>query len=357
MARDRDLTDALAAQVAEAYEAGRVLRIRGGDSKAFYGREPRGEPLDLGGHRGIVSYEPTELVLTARAGTPLAEIEAVLEENGQMLAFEPPHFAGGATLGGAVAAGLSGPRRAHFGAVRDMVLGVRCLNGRGQPLRFGGQVMKNVAGYDLSRLMAGALGTLGVLLEVSLKVLPRPPANHTLVLERPPAEIFETSEAWIRQGLPLSATAQDGDRLYVRLSGEARAVENAARHIGGDRLDDAPGFWRAVRDHQHRFFAQGSLPLWRLALPPGTPLPALDGPRFIEWRGMQCWQRTEAPAARVREIAAASGGHATLFRGGEEERTDTFQPLPQPLLDVHRRLKSAMDPAGILNPGRLYAEL
>ncbi|MBA1146363.1 glycolate oxidase subunit GlcE [Ectothiorhodospiraceae bacterium WFHF3C12] len=353
---ERDRTTEIADRVAEAFGSGHALQIVGGGSKAFYGRTPEGETLEIGDHRGIVGYEPTELVLTARAGTPLADIESALAENRQMLAFEPPRFAGNATLGGCIAAGLSGPRRAYYGAARDMVLGVRCVNGRGDALRFGGEVMKNVAGYDLSRLMAGALGTLGVLLEVSLKVLPRPPADHTMVLESDAGAIYDRVEDWWRGGLPVSGTAALDGRLYVRLSGQPTAVEHASRIIGGERIDDAPGFWQDLRDHRLAFFTEGDEPLWRVALPPGSPPPDVEGSMLLEWSGTLAWLRTASSATVVRERAAELGGHATLFRGGDRD-ADVFHPLPPARMALHRRIKDAMDPRGILNPGRMYAGL
>jgi len=356
MARAQDRTEALRERIAAAAESGTPLAIAGSGSKAFYGREPAGETLEVSGHRGIVNYDPTELMLTARAGTPLAELEAALDAEGQMLAFEPPHFAGAGTLGGAVAAGLSGPRRPFTGAVRDMMLGTRIINGRAEVMRFGGEVMKNVAGYDVSRLMAGALGTLGVILEVSLKVLPRPAAAHTVVLDIPMAEVFRHTEDWLRRGMPVSATAHDGERLHLRLSGAHSAVEDATRALGGERMDDAPGFWRSVRDQAHPFFAAEGPPLWRLALPPGAGMPALDGAWFSEWAGRQLWLRSDVDADVVRRETGRLGGHAALFRGGERAG-EVFQPLEPVKLRMHRELKRAFDPAGILNPGRLYPNL
>ncbi|PWG64265.1 glycolate oxidase subunit GlcE [Sediminicurvatus halobius] len=356
MARVSDRSQSIAERIAAASEAGTPLAITGSGSKAFYGRAPQGEALDVTGHRGIVNYDPTELVLTARGGTPLAEIETALDAEGQMLAFEPPRYGGGGTLGGAVAAGLSGPRRPFTGAVRDMMLGTRVANGRGEIMRFGGEVMKNVAGYDVSRLMAGSLGTLGVILEISLKVLPRPVAAHTVVLETPMGDVFRHSEDWLRRGMPLSATAHDGERLYVRLSGARSAVEDATRALGGERIDDAPGFWRSVRDHTHDFFTSEGPPLWRLALPPGAPLPALDGALFSEWAGKQLWLRSAADAESIRRETARLGGHATLFRGGDRSG-EVFHPLEAVTLRLHRELKRAFDPAGVLNPGRLYPNL
>lgn len=354
---ERDLTDTLAEQIIDTASHGGALRIEGGGSKSFYGRAVKGEVLAVGEHRGIVNYEPTELVLTARAGTPLAEIETVLEEHGQMLAFEPPHFAGGATLGGAIAAGLSGPRRAFAGAARDMVLGTRLINGRGEVLRFGGEVIKNVAGYDVSRLMVGALGTLGVLTEVSVKVLPRPESEHSVLLDSIMADLFTQVDGWRRAGIPVSAVADDGERLTVRLSGAASSVRSGAERIGGDRLDDAPAFWRSVRDHQLPLFADDAdIPLWRLALPPGATMPDLGGARLFEWAGQQLWIRTPAEPEQIRAAASQAAGHATLFRGGDRGG-DVFHPLEPGIAHFHRRLKHAFDPQGVLNPGRLYASL
>lgn len=353
----RDLTEDLRRRVLDAAETRTPLAIRGSGSKAFYGRDSGGEPLDVSGHRGIVSYEPTELYLTARAGTPLAEIDAALTDSGQMLGCEPPAFGPGATVGGTVAAGLSGPRRPYAGSVRDYVLGVKVLNGRGEVLRFGGQVMKNVAGYDVSRLMTGALGSLGVLLEVSFKVLPRPVAECTLVQEATQTEAIERLNRWAGQPLPLSASAWDDGRLSVRLSGAAAAVEAAARALGGERLDPvaAEAAWAALREQTHAFFA-GDEPLWRLSVAPASAVLALPGAQLIEWGGAQRWWRGDGEAAGLRARAAAAGGHATRFRGGERSG-EVFQPLAPGLLALQAELKRSFDPHGIFNPGRLYAGL
>ena len=335
----------------------RPLRIRGGGTKDFYGEAPRGEALDVASYRGIVQYEPTELVITARGGTPLAEVEAALEEKGQMLAFEPPHFGPAATLGGCVAAGLSGPRRAHAGAVRDFVLGVRILDGAGRDLRFGGQVMKNVAGYDVSRVMAGSLGTLGVLLEISLKVLPAPPVETTLHLACGEGEALELMNRWAGNPWPLSATAFAGGALCVRLSGAQPAVEAAAGKIGGTRFDreEADRFWTSIREQTGPYFT-ASFPLWRLSVKSTTPPLRLEGGMFVEWGGALRWLKSGGDPRVVREAAKAAGGHATLFRAADKS-PGAFHPLPDALMAVHRRLKHAFDPAGILNPGRLYADL
>jgi glycolate oxidase FAD binding subunit len=334
----------------------RPLCIRGGGTKDFYGGACRGEPLSTTGYAGIVSYEPTELVITARAGTPLAEIETALDEKGQMLPFEPPHFGAAATLGGCVAAGLSGPRRPYAGAVRDYVLGVRILDGKGQDLRFGGQVMKNVAGYDVSRLVAGSLGTLGLLLEVSLKVLPRPPSEATLRLQCSEAEAIHLMNDWAGKPLPLTATAyRDGD-LGVRLSGAPTAVEAAGRKLGGTAVDPAQGrqYWAGLREHADPYFAGGD-PLWRLSIKSTAAPLGLPGSQFIEWGGALRWLKSGADTESIRAAAVAAGGHATLFRGGDKSG-GTFQPLPVALMTLHRNLKQALDPAGILNPGRLYPD-
>ncbi len=349
-----DQTEQLRERVLAAAVDKTPLRIRGGGTKDFYGNQPEGALLDTTGHAGLVAYEPTELVVTVRAGTRLAELEAALDEKGQMLAFEPPHFGEAATVGGCVAAGLSGPRRATAGSVRDFVLGVKLLDGKGEILGFGGRVMKNVAGYDVSRLMAGSMGTLGLLLEVSLKVLPKPHAEATLRLELPQDKAIETMNRWGGQPLPVSATCWADGLLTVRLSG-ARAAEAAARSkIGGEAVDEAERFWRDVREQQAACFA-GEAPLWRLSLPSKTPPLALPGAPLIEWGGALRWLKSGLPAAQLREAAARAGGHATLFRGGDES-AGAFQPLPAPLMAIHRNLKRSFDPQGLFNPGRLYRD-
>ena len=330
--------------------------IRGGGSKDFYGGAPQGEAVSVGAYRGIIDYEPSELVITARAGTPLAEIDAALHERGQMLVFEPPHFGPHATLGGCIAAGLSGPRRAYAGAARDTVLGARMLDGRGDDLRFGGQVMKNVAGFDVSRLLAGSLGTLGVLLEISLKVLPVPVAEATLCFEHTAADAIALINEWAGKPLPLSATAWHDGKLYVRLSGASAAVGAAIAALGGDRIGDAQAlrYWQDIREHTAAFF-DTTQPVWRLSLKSTTPPLNLPGVQLIEWNGALRWLATGAEAAVVREAAKFGGGHATLFRGGDKA-AGVFQPLPPALMTIHRNLKRTFDPAGIFNPGRLYPD-
>ncbi len=349
-------TALLAEQVRQAYEDRKPLRIRGGSTKDFLGHASPGEALDLGTYRGIRNYQPKELVLTCRAGTTLDELEAVLEAQGQMLPFEPPHFGPRSTLGGTIACGLSGPARPYWGAARDAVLGVQLLNGRGQVLRFGGEVMKNVAGYDVARLMVGALGTLGVLLEVSLRLMPRPAHTQTLVQERTASEALTAMNRWAGKPLPMSATCWDGAQLFIRLSGTPGAVRRAAQEIGGEPLapEAAVQFWQTkIRDQQHGFFL-GSDPLWRLSLPQAAPPLSLPGEQLVEWGGAQRWLRSDQSPDSIRQAVETQGGHATLFRGAEIP--SRFHPLPPSLKQVHRRLKAAFDPRGILNPGRLYPD-
>jgi glycolate oxidase FAD binding subunit len=330
------------------------LRIRGGGTKDWYGRAPRGEVLDTRAHRGVVSYEPTELVITVKSGTPLDEVEAVLAAQNQALAFEPPHFGEGATVGGMVAAGLSGPRRQAVGAVRDFVLGAVMMDAKGEVLHFGGQVMKNVAGYDVSRLLAGSLGTLGLILEVSLKVLPRPLEETTLRFELAEADAIRRLNEWGGQPLPISASVWHDGMLAVRLSGAKAALKGARSRMGGEEAHD-DALWHDLREQRHAFFAGANgKPLWRLSVPTVAAPIALPGAQLIEWGGAQRWFAGDADAATMRAAAAKVGGHATLFRGGA--RDDVFHPLQPAVAAIHRRLKNAFDPAGIFNPGRMLQD-
>ena len=345
-------------RVRAAQVSGAPLRIRGGGSKDFYGERLEGDIFDVSAHAGIVDYDPTELVITARGGTRLAEIETVMKEAGQMLAFEPPQFGDDATLGGCVATGLSGPRRPYAGAVRDFVLGVRVLDGKGDDLHFGGRVMKNVAGFDVSRLMTGALGTLGVLLEISLKCLPSPRAEVTMTYEMSAQEAVRRINEWGGQPLPLSASAWHEERLYVRLSGAEAAVGAARDKLGGEELAGADGehWWRALREQTMAFYATASQ-LWRLSVKSTTPFTDLGTFQMIEWGGALRWLNAASvlDTATMREWAHDNGGHATLFRSASRH-SGVFQPLQPALLDIHRRLKQTFDPSGIFNRGRLYPE-
>ena len=350
-------------QVRDAAARRSPLDILGGGTKAFYGETPRGEPFDAASLAGIVCYEPSELVVTARAGTPLDELESVLAARGQCLAFEPPRFAPGGTVGGMVAAGLSGPSRAAVGSLRDFVMGASLLNGRGELLHFGGQVMKNVAGYDVSRVLAGSWGVLGVLCEVSLKVLPVATAAETLEFDRDEAGALAEFASWRSQPLPLRALAWHRGRLVVRLAGAAAAVGSACATLGGIAVapDDARDFWQALRDQRHVFFRptpaelSTGLALWRLSLPATAPPIDLPGEQMIEWGGALRWWRTAAPASAVRAAASGMGGHATLVRAAAKP-DGAFARPGAALMRIHLGLKRAFDPEGVFNPGRLYAE-
>ena len=392
------------------------LRIRGGGSKDFYGQSLQGELLDTATLTGITSYEPSELVITARAGTPLRELEAALAGEGQCLPFEPPHFSlqngsegndqasttssnsvtRTATVGGMVAAGLSGPARASVGGVRDYMLGVQLLNGRAEHLTFGGQVMKNVAGYDVSRLMAGSMGTLGLITEVSLKVLPVAPAEATLVFELDQAQALAQLHRWGAEPLPLNAScwvrddsatsagsaaqafgpegmARGRNLLFVRLRGAVAAVESACQKMlqqaAGVRMANAVAApdWQACRDLRLPFFThppQAEMALWRLSVAQTAPPLNLPWPQLVEWHGALRWLWAPLDAAaRVREAALLANGHATLFIANYPYRTwananfDTFSPRTGPLDAIHQRLKAEFDPAGIFNRGRLYPHL
>ncbi|MGE5169362.1 MAG: glycolate oxidase subunit GlcE [Rudaea sp.] len=358
------MEDHAVAQIRERIRAAvadsRPLRIRGGGTKDFYGEAPTGEPLDVRVVSGIVAYAPNELVLTARAGTPLAEIESALAEKGQMLAFEPPRHGADATLGGVIACGFSGPRRPHAGAARDFVLGTRVVDGTGTEVVFGGQVMKNVAGFDVSRLMTGALGTLGVLTEISLKCLPRAKAETTRVVDCDGATALRLMNEWGGKPMPISATCFHDEKLRVRLSGAPAALAAAAPIVGGAEVE-GDEFWRALRDQALDFFAPavaGDATLWRLSVRATAPWKTWPGETMIEWGGALRWLLCRSPVdpASLRAWAAGNGGHATLYRAPDKS-AGTFQPLPPPILALHERLKQVFDPHRILNPGRMYAHL
>lgn len=341
----------LADRVRDAAANATPLEILGGGSKAFYGQPVSGDTLDIKPYRGIVEYEPSELVISVRAGTPLREVEAALAERGQMLPFEPPYFGDNATIGGCVAAGLSGPARAYRGSVRDFVLGVRIIDGLGRDLRFGGKVIKNVAGYDTSRLMTGALGTLGAITQISFKVLPLPLSEETIQFDMPAGKAIEQMNRWAAQPLPLSATYHAGDRLWVRLSGTSSAVAAAKKKLGGETVVSPNELWRGVREQTGEFFAS-QLPLWRLSVPSVAAPIKLSGTQVMEWGGAQRWLVSDKHHETIRKIVTELGGHATRFRNQRGAGT-AFQSLAPAIAVIHRRLKSTFDPRGILNRGRL----
>lgn len=350
-----DITQQIKQQVETARSEKKSLNIIGGNSKSFYGRESQGQPLNLAQHCGIINYEPTELVLTARAGTTLEEIENALNKNQQMLPFEPPYFGPNATIGGTIACNFSGPRRAYAGAARDFVLGTTLINGKAEVLHFGGEVMKNVAGYDVSRLMAGAMGTLGVLLDVSLKVLPKPAHEITLVQEIKQHEAISFINKLAAQPVPLSASCYHDGKLYYRLSGTVTSLNTARTRLGGAILPDGNIFWRNLREQQLPFF-QSSLPLWRVSVPQTTLPINIAGEWLMEWGGALRWLSSDAPASEIREAIQKLGGHIVLFRGVDSQR-DGFHPLDTGLAKIHQHLKRAFDPDNIFNIGRMYPNL
>ena len=355
---EHDATETLVEQVRAAHASATPLRIVGGDSKAFLGWTVAGDPLEVAWHRGVVTYDPGELVITARAGTPLRDVESLLASRGQRLPFEPPGWGRSATIGGTVACGLAGPSRAWAGPLRNHVLGVRALAGDGRVLRFGGEVMKNVAGYDLARTFAGSHGTLGVLLDVSLKVLPCPTTTRTLALDLDQAAALARLVDLARGALPLTASSWHGDRLHLRFEGSERTLDEVASRVGGETVADGAGHWRAVREHEHGFFANVR-DLWQLHVPPETPPLPLPGMPLIEWNGLQRWYAYipgTYDAGVVARVAREAGGHATALRRTDPRAPVFTEPAPA-LLELHRSLKRIFDPAGILNPGRMYEGL
>ena len=359
---ENDISVQLQNEVLQATESGRGLNIKAGGTKDFYGRNisnpestdaPANE-LNISQHSGIINYEPTELVITARTGTPLKVIEQILTENKQMLAFEPPAFGSHATLGGTIACNLSGPRRAYAGATRDYVLGTKIINGKAEILSFGGVVMKNVAGYDVSRLMVGAMGTLGVIVEASIKVVPLPETEITLVQNINITTALRKLHQWSALPLPVSASCFYQDQLYIRLSGTEKALLTAQQKLGGERHNEAGAFWSSIKEQTHDFF-KSEQSLWRLSLASNTPPLALTSDTLYEWGGALRWLKSSQPLADVRESCALLKGHSTLFRSAET-REDVFHSLPQHLLKLHQNLKHSFDPHGIFNIGRMYPD-
>ncbi|RDH80739.1 MAG: glycolate oxidase subunit GlcE [endosymbiont of Galathealinum brachiosum] len=349
-----DITQQLQSQILESYKSRKPLKICAGNSKNFYGHQIEANCIDTTGHNGIISYEPTELVITARSGTSLKEIESTLDKNGQILPFEPPHFADTATIGGTVACNLSGPRRAYTGAARDFVLGSNIINGKAEKLKFGGQVMKNVAGYDASRLMCGAMGTLGLILDVSLKVLPKPETEITLGYECDIHQALDFMHHWVKQSLPVSGSYYDGTYLYIRLSGNNSSVSSAQKTMGGDVIDDSEAFWKQIKEQTHDFF-NSDKPLWRLSLASNNSPLNLTGNTVYEWGGALRWLSSDESEKIIRAELTSLGGHATLFKNNKTDGS-AFHPLNSGLLNIHKQLKSAFDPENILNPGRMYKD-
>lgn len=342
-------------QVDSARNTGLPLNIVAGNTKYFYGRKTENEKIFAGKISGVISYEPTELVITAYAGTTLKEINATLAEKRQMLAFEPPAFGEQATLGGTVACGLSGPRRPYVGSVRDFILGIKCLNGKGEIITFGGQVMKNVAGYDVSRLMTGAMGTLGLLLEISVKVLPLPEHEISLTGKADFNSALDNMNVWAGNSPSLSASAFDGTNLNIRLSGKQSAVESARKKFNMEEFAAGDEYWQQLREHQLAYFQGDDRSLWRLSVPSMTPEIKLSGDWLMEWGGAVRWLKSDETSGKVRKLAEQAGGYATLFRNNDDQ-SDVFHPLSPALKNLHLRLKQAFDPDRVFNRGRMYPD-
>ena len=349
-----DYRDEITSKLEDAFQQKQALQIKAGSTKQFYGRDIYAEELALTGHSGIIEYEPSELYITARSGTPLREIEQAIAEQQQILPCEPPYFGANATLGGTVACGLAGPRRVNAGSVRDCILGTEILNGKGELLRFGGKVMKNVAGYDVSRLMCGALGTLGVLMSVSLRLLPKPACEQTIVLTLDSNAAINKMNQWANTPMPISATFYDGHDLYIRLSSSLSAIEACKKVIGGESIDENDIFWTNIKEQTHDFFISDK-PLWRISVPPNTETLNISGENAIEWNGALRWHKSDADENTIRTEVERVGGHATLFKGNSTDKI--FHPLSKPSMKLHKKLKQVLDPVGILNPGKMFAEL
>lgn len=352
--KDNDISLALQMQVKESIETRSPIFIHAGKSKLFYGNSVNAKPIDVSEHTGVISYEPTELCITVRAGTRLSELEKLLTDQQQILPFEPPHYSESATIGGAIATGISGPRRAYTGSIRDAILGVQIINGKGEIVNFGGQVMKNVAGYDLSRLMVRSQGTLGLILSLSIRLLPKPANDITVTFEASQKEALNYFQELRTQHHPVSATAWFKNQVYCRLSGSAETLAFSQQQILGELLENASYFWQEIKDHKHQYFRQTDKSLWRLSLPPATDqIPGLEGEQLIEWGGAQRWMNSNVPANIIQSIAKTHNGFATLFKG-DSPGTTTFPTLEEPLIQLHKQLKNNMDPHHIFNPGRIY---
>ena len=350
----RDFESAVALvqdQVKRAVRDSETLCIIGGDTKRFLGRKPRGTLCSVRGIEGIAYYEPTELVVSVRSGTPLKVLQDTLSASGQMLPFEPPAFGESATIGGTIACGLSGPSRPYRGAARDFVLGVRCINGNGDVLRFGGEVMKNVAGYDVARLMTGSMGTLGILTEISLKVLPLPACSETRIFEMSSENALQLMTGLLSRALPVSASAFSDGILRVRLSGSEVAVKSAGNELGGERDTCGDTFWKQLKEHQLEFFS-GELPLWRVNVKPQDRPIVLPGRSLIDWGGALYWIKADTSLKNLTDLACPYGGRVTGFRSTNQD--DDFSGQEGSLLRLNRQVKTAFDPAGIFNPGRLF---
>jgi len=352
--QDADKTEQWLDYVRQAVETEAPFNIKGNNTKAFLGSPEELPELIVASHCGVIDYEPTELVVTARTGTPINELKQILSAENQMMPFEPPVFGDNDTLGGVMACGLSGPRRMYAGSARDYVLGTRVINGRGENLRFGGEVMKNVAGYDVSRLQIGAMGTLGLLLDISMKVLPKPEVEMTILREHSISNDTSPLVSLARQPLPISATAILDKRCWLRLSGSAQSVQAAASLIGGTTVPDGDTLWYELSSLKHSFFKQPG-DLWRISIADYAPALPISGEWLLEWGGAQRWLVTDASAEEVFSCCKDAGAHATRYRGNDSN-SPGFQPLSGSVLNIHRRVRAAFDPSGLFNPGRYHSE-
>ena len=339
--------------VKSAYSSKQALSIQGANSKLFYGNHIDAFEVSTVDLNGIIEYQPSELYLTAYAGTTLHTIEQTLAEHHQMLSFEPPSYSDSGTLGGVVACGLSGPRRPYADAIRDCILGTNIINGKGEYLSFGGKVMKNVAGYDVSRLMCGALGTLGILTQVSIKVLPKPKFEVTLTFEFNQEAALKHLHQWLNSLIPISATYFANNQLWIRIAGLENSVEKIHQQLGGELIPSSDLFWQAIKNHQHEFF-QSDMPLWRCIVPHNTTSVGIEGDSCFEWHGGLRWIKSHEPYEKVVTACQSLRGHATLFRA-PYDTVDCFSPMNDQLKKLHLSLKHAFDPAGILNPRRMYS--
>jgi glycolate oxidase FAD binding subunit len=349
-----DYRDEIASKIQDAFKQKQALQIKSGNTKHFYGRNIQAETLSVANHTDIIEYEPSELYITARSGTSLIEIEQAVADQNQILPCEPPHFGTTATLGGMVACGLAGPRRVNAGNVRDCILGTEILNGKGELLRFGGKVMKNVAGYDVSRLMCGALGTLGVLMSVSLRLLPKPSCEQTIAIAVDSDTAINKMNQWASTPMPISATFYDGNELYIRLSSSATAVKACKKIIDGHQIEENDIFWNSIKEQTHDFF-NSDIPLWRISVPPNTETLNIPGVSVMEWNGALRWYKSDANENTIRSEAERVSGHANLFRGNVTQQV--FHPLTEPSMKLHKKIKLVLDPASILNPAKMFAEL
>ena len=351
-----NITEQLQKQILSASKSQKSLRIEGNNTKAFIGNASDGEIISSQRHQGVLSYDPSELVIKVRSGTRLDDINEVLAEHKQSLPFEPNTFDGNATIGGTVACNISGPARAYKGAARDYLLGASIINGKAEVLQFGGQVMKNVAGYDASRLMAGAMGTLGFILDVSIKVLPVNACEQTIKVQRPVNDAIQLINQLSAKNLPINASAYIDDSLYIRLSSSEQNTIATSKIIcqqtGGSVIENSETFWTSMTEQQHDFFNTDK-PIIRLSVPATCDTDTIECEQLIEWSGAQRWLKTETPVNKIRELAKSLGGHATAYKHFNDD-IEYFQPLDAINLKLQQRLKDAFDPACILNPGRLY---